>query len=250
MDDQSAVAVIEPELTAPSLHLVALRPSDMEPAQASLKSWAERKLAEERANAAEADECVRVAEKAKWGRIKLRNQAKTAHKRVTYYEKVKAALDAGYVIIPDFPVEVFAVRTSGEAPVGSGESNWGPRYAQNDIPEIESDAPPLAEGDYKNPQQQAGYAYKHETTDSNGEKHEHWTSDAIALREPEFPFVNAKPVVMNATQEAMARKIFDEIGALPRSRRKPDPVIVGRIIRPDGERLTFMIAWYIRTQDI
>jgi hypothetical protein len=31
-------------------------------------------------------------------------------KRVLYYEKIKAAVEAGYLIVPNFPIDVFAVR--------------------------------------------------------------------------------------------------------------------------------------------
>jgi hypothetical protein len=66
----------------------------------------------------------------------------------------------------------------------------------------------------------------------------------------------AKPQIMHATSDAMALKIFDEIGVIPNYRRKVDPIIIGAIYRPDAtakqywEPVSFLIAWHLRTETI
>lgn len=65
----------------------------------------------------------------------------------------------------------------------------------------------------------------------------------------EFPFAAAVPVVMTATQAAMALKLFDRIGIVPQQlRRDADPIVLGQIIlRQNGrERVaSFLIAWHL-----
>jgi hypothetical protein len=59
---------------------------------------------------------------------------------------------------------------------------------------------------------------------------------------------------MSATAEAIALKIFDEIGSLPKRRRKGDPIVVGRICGGFGDAdrkvITFLIAWYVDTREL
>lgn len=57
---------------------------------------------------------------------------------------------------------------------------------------------------------------------------------------------------MSATQEAMASKIFDQIGISPQGKvRQADPLIIGQILGErsgySGERKTasFLIAWHL-----
>jgi hypothetical protein len=63
----------------------------------------------------------------------------------------------------------------------------------------------------------------------------------------------AKPEIMNATAAAMRMKIFDQIGVMPHTRKKEDPVIIGQIIRKVGytkHTVSFMIAWHLNTNVI
>ena len=68
-----------------------------------------------------------------------------------------------------------------------------------------------------------------------------------------FPFTMAKPQILDATGKAMARKIFDEVGILPRRRAKGDPMVVGRIIYKgsgyDEKSISFLITWFVDTKD-
>jgi hypothetical protein len=64
----------------------------------------------------------------------------------------------------------------------------------------------------------------------------------------------ARPTILNATAKAMSEKVFDEVGCLPRTRRQPDPVIVGRITLREGSfverRFNFLISWFIDTKEM
>ena len=72
----------------------------------------------------------------------------------------------------------------------------------------------------------------------------------VALLDVVFPVRFARPELLEVTSEAMALKVFDEIGVLPR-RRGRDPVIVGRIIEPKTKsRVSFLIGWYVNTAEL
>ncbi len=80
-------------------------------------------------------------------------------------------------------------------------------------------------------------------------QYQHTVSDFCD--EIDFPAAIAQPAVLEATRAAMLRNIFDEIGCLP-ARKKPDPILLGRIYKPtDSVRespLSFLIAWWIDTR--
>jgi len=65
-------------------------------------------------------------------------------------------------------------------------------------------------------------------------------------------YVIAKPALMSKTAEAMALKIFDEIGvAVDTKGRKSDPVIIGRIKNPrQRPDLSFFIGWFFNPADL
>lgn len=68
---------------------------------------------------------------------------------------------------------------------------------------------------------------------------------------PDFPFLAVKPAVLAATQNAMALRVFDEIGTVQNSAGR-DPIIVGRLLDPrgNGRVSTFFIAWWLNTADL
>ena len=57
-----------------------------------------------------------------------------------------------------------------------------------------------------------------------------------------------------AWELTLKRKLFDEIGILPATRRHADPILVGRIKRKESAynepSMTFLIAWWIDTRDL
>ena len=53
--------------------------------------------------------------------------------RITYYEKIKAAVDAGYLLVPNCPIDVLAVHTA----LTDGTTITGARYVSGDDDEVE-----------------------------------------------------------------------------------------------------------------
>jgi hypothetical protein len=74
-----------------------------------------------------------------------------------------------------------------------------------------------------------------------------WSAWATDFMDVAFPLQAAKPELMNATAQAMALKIFDEIGVAP-NRRGKDPLILGVINGPQFRKQYFLIAWYLDTR--
>lgn len=71
-----------------------------------------------------------------------------------------------------------------------------------------------------------------------------WPADHFD--EVTFPLAMARPMLMTAAGEAMALKIFDEVGiARDSSGPRPDPILVGRILNPHKGRpaVSFFIGW-------
>lgn len=65
------------------------------------------------------------------------------------------------------------------------------------------------------------------------------------------------------TAQAMAIKVFDDLGVLPGSTHRagkrpavaPDPLVIGRVVLPacyggPERRLSFVVAWFIDTRDL
>jgi hypothetical protein len=244
------------------LFVYAANPQEMLSAQARLVSWADRKLKDEQAEYNDLSENYQHAVKNRWRSAPLKKACDRAMDRVEFYEKVKAALEAGFCIIPNFPGDVFAVRTttkklSKKAEVVNGQ--WG-RPGAN-ISEVESNRPALGQGKYVSQDTeftQQRVVLKHET----GKDPQYGTKFVrLAFKDVDFPFSMAKPVILDATSKAMALKVFDEMVAVSNKELEPrrprrshgDPMVVGRIFMKNGynrHTISFLVKWFIDTRDL
>ena len=254
----------EEETVETSLVLVARNPNEMQKAQAGLREWAEKKVIEVRESYEDLKQNYEVSVKNKWKTSALKRLTLLAKQKLEYYEKAKAAIDEGYCLVPNFPMDVFAIRTSQtKPPKFKRETN--PELSWDTTPNpatVATDSPPPGEGRY------VGDV----TTDSHNvvavpqkddTKKLVRKTEAISFSSIEFPMIATKPILLDATSQAMALKIFDEIGILPArkghflgNRRTPagrDPMIVGRIVRKIGYQehaMSFLIAWFVDTREL
>lgn len=244
---------------APPLELTATTPVEMQQAQAGLIQWCEQKIASMKGEAAELQESYEVAAKNKWRTATLKRHAELAAKRVTYYEKIKAALEAGYCIVPNFPVTLFAIRTDKTKPATVLRvENYHNRHSSvGYVKTQEAKALEIGEGQYQSPLAPEVSDYKGEITSDSGYKLHQYHTYCEEWGEFEFPINMAKPSIMQATERAMRKLVFDELGILPSpSQKKEDPLIVGRIIVPSPlairyrKRITFIIAWHLNVRDL
>lgn len=251
MSDSTEIATIDKAVIpaeSPIVHkengnvtLTALMPSDMQLCQDSMIAWAREKVSMQKAEAEELRESYELAKKSKWKSGTLKKHWTLAFNRITFYEKMLAALEAGFVIVPNFPISLFAIRTDGDSPstqVSVVSSRWSiPSHEQM------ADSLPVGVGDYQNPM-----PIIDTEKFQDGEKTK-YQSYPIAWRNIEFPVTMAKPEIMRATDRAMALKIFDQFGILPAAARpKGDPLIVAQLLDPRGRVVTFLVAWHLDTR--
>ncbi len=243
MDEETAVATIPQTVPAcVDVQLTATQPDEIATAQTALIEWSKNKIASLQIDRAELAAAHENAVAHKWASSPLKRQLDKTQKRIEFYEKMLSALEHGYVIIPNFPVTVFAIRTDKEKPLKlASTSRW-------DTHEKKSESLVEGEGDYKNP-----FPTTFEQNFGTNEKPaiQFW---AEAWKELEFPIQMAKVNIMEATNRAMALKCFDDFGILP-GKKKEDPIIVARLRDPRSNRyqqkwVTFMVAWHLNTRDL
>jgi hypothetical protein len=237
-----------PEITIPEdneITVLARDPLEMAEAQKGLVAWATKKVQLLKSELRETELNLKESTKLKIRTAGWKRQVALAKGRVVYYEKVKAALEAGYCIVPNFPnMEVIAVRTGKRSPRRSTKEATG--YVPSD-PDVKYQQLPEGEGKYVSPRPTV-----RRTSYKNAEGKSVMTVWADDFRDVDFPFKTVRPQIVQNLGTAMAKKIFDEIGVLPQINRRQDPMIIGRIRRREQgymePTITFLIAWWIDTK--
>src|SRR5580704_4500319 len=84
--------------------VIATSPKDMEAGQRSLILWAARKIQSVKTEIDEIQGQLRLAIEHKWSTTAWRSQLLKQERRAEFYRKVKMALEAGYYIVPPFPL--------------------------------------------------------------------------------------------------------------------------------------------------
>ena len=231
------------------LQLIAYSRDQMALAQTKLVGWAQRKIAEYQEQVQNASLAKTAALAGNFNTAPFQKMLTRAATMVEFYEKVEAALAAGYTIIPDLPVDVFSIRTMKSRPKPMA-SKWS-----NDTRAQTSESPPIGHGDYVDSDPLSAhtrteYIEDSKTKDLNPQR----IFAAVEFRDViDFPMSMAKAEIMEEVDAAMQHKVFDEIGVLPNRRiQKKDPVVVGIIKDPRSSayskrRLMFLIAWYLDT---
>lgn len=224
--------------------VTAFEPNDMPRCQEALKAWARNKVLTLDSDVEELQQALDHAKAKKWKISTFQRHLGIARKRVEFYRKVMLALEAGYVIVPNFPVQAFAIRTPKRKPSEQYKIlTYNIDFKQG------SPCPDVAEGEYQNP---FPVVSREDTGEDDKQGRSQIIQWPVAWDEMDFPISMAKGEIMEATDRAMALKIFDEIGILPKA-RKEDPIIVGQVHLkgPCGyatKTVTFMVAWHLDTR--
>lgn len=224
------------------LVVLATNPAEMQQAQTQLLAWADRKMEILQAELAEAEQNLAECKKLKVRTASWTRQVGLARDRITFYEKIRAAIAEGYYIVPNFPVQVIAVRTDAKKP--PKRTSW------IEPTPYSSESPPLGEGRHVAPQM-TNRVTRHE---------DHTLSfRPTGFRDFDFPFQVVKPKVLSDLDHAMKAKIFDEIGILPaaagpaRRAAGGDPMLVGIVRRRENSgpvQVMFLISWWIDTRSL
>lgn len=221
--------------------LVAFSPKELQTCQSTLSEWCDKKMGFIKDEIFELKENLAIAQKNKWRSSGIANAVRRLQKRVLFYEKIKAAIAAGYLVVPDFPIDVFAIRTAREYPLTKYESQYKDQNKQ------EPQMLPVGDGEYKNP-----FPSNESVQRKEGEK---WVTRFRAgeFEDIDFPVQIAVPQVLNATSKAMSLKLFDEIGLVRPPSKRGDPIVVGTVIHKQGystKRLNFFIGWWFNWNDL
>lgn len=251
--------VVATETPRDTVHLVARNPAEMQAARGDLLVWLKQKLTSTEAEIRDLNASVEEARQNNWktdALIRARNRTVNLE---TFYFKMLMAVEAGYTIIPDFPIDVFAIRVNRSG-VRQQEETQTTDWGWPSIPNQPADTTAAGSGEYRNPEALERHM---EWKDKNakGEEVNYRTTRAAKFQdEIVFPMIAARPEVMNATAGAMALKVFDQIGIcrpVKEGRQvqfgKGDPLIMGQILlrRPqDTKVVNFIIAWHLNLNDL
>jgi hypothetical protein len=229
----------------------AQSPKEMETAQRSLILWAARKIQMVKNEIEEARSQFKLHQDNKWNTAGWRAQILKQERRAEFYRKIKMALEAGYYIVPPFPMDIFAIRTKRAKP----HEYLGRHRDNHNQP---AQALPAGEGRYVNPRP---VREKSDDPEMRGEKEVMVTHYfATEYQDVDFPFKLARAEIRSLADNAMKLKIFDRLGILPRV-RNPDPIICGQIIVPnqlsyrmgqhgDPQVINFFVAWWLDTKTL
>lgn len=231
--------------------VIATSPKDMEQAQRSLILWCARKIQAIKHELTEAASQLELHRTNKWNTTGWRSEILRKERRAEFYRKIKMALEAGYYIVPPFPIDIFAIRVDRASP-----HEYASTHADNhDQP---AQVLPAGEGRYVDPKPvRSTWVDNEKQRDGTTKAVTHYyASDYSAV---DFPFKLARAEIKEATSKAMKLKLFDRLGVLPRV-RKPDPIVCGQILIPDRkhyrwaqeqrEAITFFVAWWLDTRTL
>ena len=230
---------------------------EMNAAQQKLIIWAGKKIEKLKDELRAAETNLDIAKKRKWATDPFKRTVALATKKTEFYEKVRAALEAGYTIIPDMPMDVFAIRTTKKKPsknYATASTTYGGHASPDDQV---SNSPALDTGKFVSPRAFI-QSRPYERKDDKGNIVHMEKAWATEFDEAiDFPFKMAKPSVLNATAKALGQKFFDELGGAPsrQQARKGDPMVIGRIFY-GGKRvwqqkgISFLVSWFIDSKDL
>jgi hypothetical protein len=228
-----------------NVFLSARNSQELSAAKEKLATWLKAKIDFCEREATGLRKSAEHAKKMKWQHKPLLSAFSREMQRVTYYEKMLQAVEAGYTIIPWNWMDVFAVRVNRETPKRGEGDGADFQAAINRLPDAKGENLKAGVGRYVG-DSVIGTATAYTKTENGKEitRYSAWPTD---FTEVDFPVMAAKPELMNATAAAMALKIFDEIGVAP-NRRGRDPLILGTIKGPGYVKQHFLIAWYLDTR--
>lgn len=222
--------------------IIAVNPQQMQEAQTQTVDWIVAKLESARNELREAEQVAQALGGASLRRSQAASLIVKAKRRVGHYEKVKAALDAGYYIVPPFPLQIFAIRTNrSQSPDETSTRRWAE--------EQKSISLPVGEGRFVSPV--VGRFKDGKTTEKNHDgstrEVDLWTNSNWG--DVVMPFRALKPQIIEEVGKALHAKIFDALGIAP-AYRAADPIICGEIKRPGGGVVTFFLAWWLEAGDL
>jgi len=228
--------------------LAARTAVEMAQAQTSMVEWFRLKLADEKHELAEFESIVRHAKSHKWNTRNLAPRVSRQKKRITFYEKCLLASTMGYMIVPEFEVDIVAIRTIRDEPLYESMRREGSynKLSRSDLRNDPAGEHAAGVGHYVSALPTGRTWMTHEKKEGKDIDVSH--VETMDYTDPEFPVTVATPVIIEAVGQAMKGKIFDEIAVCPSSGRGSDPIVIGRVCMKQGynwKRINFLIGWCV-----
>lgn len=250
MSDNESMALV-PTQMVPTMHVVARNAEEMQAARQRIHVWLSNKLSYIAAEIHELSEALERATHARWNRSALKRALNTQLSQQVFYQKCLGAVDAGYTIVPDFPVDVFAIRVTRQEPTPYHQfGSWS--YPA--LPDQQPDILPEGLGQYVS-EQAPTTTFNREHADDKGNKStKHHRRTLDHFNEVTFPMQVARVALMDQTASAMQLKVFDQIGICPpRREKKADPMVIGQVIIKERYRtrtVNFLLGWCLNLNDL
>lgn len=212
-----------------SMELVARNPQELVAAHNQMLDWVTKKVTLCEVEIVEKQHGLDAAITKHFDKKPFSAALRRAERRRDFFVKVRGAVQAGYLIVPNFWMNVFMIRTARKGPRGGGKSST---YQLTQTTE----KLPAGEGRNVNP---TPSHFAHTYTNEDGKKKTIYTP--ADFEDADFPMEMANAGVVDRTGDAAALLVFDEIGI---ARQDGDPFIVGRIKNPSQKSdVSFFIAW-------
>ena len=244
-------------MEAGAIALVGTTPDQIASAQQNLSEWLDRKMRDLAVERQDYETNLALAKKNKWRWNGFARGVNRTIARIRYYQKIQAAIKAGYLMVPNFPIDVFAIR---KADAEFSAVKWTETAYRGQQPEQKADVLMLGEGEYVSNEAHESAASRAKRVkgeivrNERGEVIYETVYTADSLQAVAFPVLGVKPQVVESLDRAMRHRIFDAFGLVgPRKQR--DPIIVGRIIDPRSTRyhdrfVTFFVGWWLNVDDL
>jgi hypothetical protein len=222
--------------------VVAYTPHELATAQGTVRGWCAeniRRLLVERKDAQANLEQARVS---KFRTEPFKKLIAKCGRQIEYFKKIGQAIKLGYMIVPNFDMDLFAVRTDATKP-RHREQRWANQFVEN------GKALPQGEGRYVGHRPiEDHYTYNEKAADGKQiEKKSYFPLDFV--REIEFPVTLVKPHILAETKRAMSHKLFDQVGIARGgyTTRRDDPIVCARIVDQTrrAKAVTFFVAWWL-----
>lgn len=222
--------------------VVAYSPNELVAAQSTVRGWCAENIRRLLAERKEAETNLAQAKQSKWRTGPFSTLVSRCSKRIEFYKKIGKAIKLGYMIVPNFDMDLFAVRTGRVVP-RSREQSYRNRFIEN------GDTLPEGEGRYVG-EKPVEENYPTTETNNAGKPYQQSRYYPVAFMETiAFPISFVKPQIVAETSKAMGHKLFDQIGIVRGGfiQRRDDPIVAARIIDGSDKKkaVTFFIAWWL-----
>jgi hypothetical protein len=226
--------------------VIATTPQGMIAAQPKLLEWCEARIGSGKQDLSLAEQTFNSLQRAKMRTNPASAQIRKARHRISFYEKVAAAIKLGYYIVPPFELQVFAIRTDKTPYEAPGENSYGSEHSASALP--------IGKGKYVDPKPARVLIGTEKRNRSYGEKAEYDAKiydNADDFNAVGLPLRAQRPEIIDAVAGALEQKIFDALGIAP-AYRAADPIICGQIVRPEKNKapITFFVAWWLDQSDL